>query len=119
MKWTKWLLLTLGLLVLLSVFNLLIKLVAALVGVIGWLISAVAMVVFHKSFWILLAVGFVAYLLMKRSEKGRFSQEGGSASGAQGLDPYGAHPKVMELDRRLDRLNDILGHYGPHQRRES
>ncbi|PIE01703.1 MAG: hypothetical protein CSA81_10555 [Acidobacteria bacterium] len=103
MKLLKWIVIGLGVLFLLWIFGIFFKFLGVFAGALGAVISAFSVLLFNKSVW--LAVLFVAliYLITKKKPAAGQSFSQGQTSGVNAT-----YIKIGELDRRLDRLNDIL-----------
>ena len=103
MKLIKWVLIGLGVLFLLWVFGILFKIIGVLVGILGAVITAVSVILFQKSFWLVAATVLVLYLVFRN--KGTGPVRNGKSKTSYAGQTYN---KIGDLDRRLDRLNDIL-----------
>ena len=118
MKVLKWIILGLGSLFLLWIFGILFKVFGLVVAVFGTVLSAVTAAVFNKIFWFF-AISGVIIFLVARNSRGGLHRGGHSRRGTSGMAPADPHPhagddyfqKVGNMDRRLDRLNDILSRH--------
>jgi len=98
MKILKWGLITMGVLFFLWVFGIFFKIFALILGVFGGVLSVLAGIVFAKFFWVIALIALVGYLIFRKKKTVPQSHVG----------PDAYVRTVSDLDRRLDRLNDIL-----------
>lgn len=112
MKVLKWIIIGLGTLFLLWIFGILFKILGVLISLFGAVIGSLTALFFSRAFWVVAITGLVVFLIL-RNRTGRRCRRSRHQAPPSSEPTSGTSysRKVGDLDRRLDRLNDMLSRH--------